>query len=68
VPVIAGPVEATAIGNILIQAHALGHVGSLAEIRMIVGQSFQPVRYEPGDQELWKSAYERFATLISMNR
>lgn len=68
VPVIAGPVEATAIGNILIQAHALGHVGSLAEIRMIVGQSFQPVRYEPRDQDVWKSAYERFTTLISMNQ
>jgi rhamnulokinase len=66
VPVIAGPVEATAIGNIMIQAHALGHVGSLAEIRTIIAQSFQPVRYEPKDQDVWNSAYERFGTLASM--
>ena len=68
VPVIAGPVEATAIGNILMQAHALGHVGSLAEIRTIVGQSFHPVRYEPRDQTVWNSAYDRFTTLTSMNQ
>jgi rhamnulokinase len=69
IPVIAGPVEATAIGNIMMQAHALGHVGSLAEIRTIVRQSFQPVRYEPKDQDVWNSAYERFSTLTaeSMN-
>ena len=67
-PVIAGPVEATAIGNIMIQAHALGHVGSLAEIRTIIAQSFQPVRYEPKDQDVWNSAYERFGTLTSMNQ
>jgi rhamnulokinase len=66
VPVIAGPVEATAIGNIMMQAHSLGHVGSLAEIRSIVAQSFQPVRYEPKDQEIWNSAYLRFETLVSM--
>ena len=67
VPVIAGPVEATAIGNILMQAHALGHVGSLAEMRTIVGHSFQPVRYDPKDQEAWNSAYKRFETLTSTN-
>ncbi|MCX6142550.1 MAG: rhamnulokinase [Ignavibacteriales bacterium] len=68
VPVIAGPVEATAIGNIMMQAHALGHVGSLAEIRTIVGHSFQPMRHEPKDQDVWNSAYERFSTLTSMNQ
>ena len=67
VPVIAGPVEATAIGNIMMQAHALGHVGSLAEIRTIVGQSFQPVNYEPKDQAVWSSAFERFSTITSMH-
>ncbi len=68
VQVVAGPVEATAIGNIMMQAHALGHVGSLAEIRTIVSQSFQPVRYEPKDQDVWNSAYEGFSTLTSMNQ
>lgn len=68
VPVIAGPVEATAIGNIMMQAHALGHVGSLAEIRAIVGQSFQPVRFEPKDQDIWNAAYIQFSSLTSMNQ
>ena len=67
VEVIAGPVEATAIGNIMMQAHALGHVGSLAEIRAIVAQSFQPVKYEPKDQAVWNSANERFGILTSTN-
>jgi sugar (pentulose or hexulose) kinase len=66
VSVIAGPVEATAIGNILMQAHALGHVGTLAEIRIIVGRSFQPVRFEPKDPDVWNSAYQRFCTITSM--
>jgi rhamnulokinase len=67
VPVIAGPVEATAIGNIMMQAHALGHVGSLAEIRTIVSRSFEPVRYEPEEQDVWNAAYERFRSLTSMH-
>jgi rhamnulokinase len=67
IPVIAGPVEATAIGNIMMQAHAMGHVGSLAEIRAVVGHSFQPVRYEPIDQAAWHAAYERFQHITTLN-
>lgn len=46
-PVIAGPIEATALGNVLIQARAHGRVGSLAEIRAVVARSFDPIRYVP---------------------
>lgn len=46
-PVIAGPVEATAIGNLLVQATTLGLVGSLAEGRELVRRSFEPRTYEP---------------------
>jgi rhamnulokinase len=46
-PVVAGPVEATALGNVLIQARAHGRVGSLAEIRQVIARSFDPIRYEP---------------------
>ena len=42
------------------QALALGHVRSLAEIRDVVRQSFEPVRYEPEDTEAWNAALERF--------
>lgn len=46
-PVVAGPVEATALGNVLIQARAHGRVGSLAEIRQVIARSFDPIRYDP---------------------
>ena len=59
-PVLVGPVEATAIGNIMMQALALGYVKSLAEIREVVRNSFKPVRYEPCQCSQWDEAYERF--------
>ncbi|HEV7849505.1 MAG TPA: rhamnulokinase family protein [Mycetocola sp.] len=47
-PVLAGPVEATAIGNVLVQARAAGLLsGDLEVLRALVAHSFQPVRYEP---------------------
>ena len=47
-PVLAGPVEATAIGNVLVQARAQGLVdGDLESLRALVAQAFVPVRYEP---------------------
>lgn len=48
VPVLAGPVEATAIGNVLVQARALGFAtGSLESLRSLVSVTFSPTRYEP---------------------
>ena len=47
-PVLAGPVEATALGNVLVQARAVGLVsGDLESMRALVARSFEPVRYEP---------------------
>jgi rhamnulokinase len=68
VTVIAGPVEATAIGNLLVQARASGHVGSLEEIRNIVRRSFSPVAYQPQQSESWLSAYERYKTYSHRNQ
>ncbi|NLJ86688.1 MAG: rhamnulokinase, partial [Firmicutes bacterium] len=63
-PVVAGPVEATAVGNILMQAMALGKISSLREARQMVRDSF-PVRvYEPGRKEPWDEVYDRFSDLI----
>ena len=45
--VLAGPVEATAIGNLLIQAMALGDIGSREELRQVVRNSFEIETYEP---------------------
>jgi rhamnulokinase len=59
-PVVAGPVEATAIGNILMQAMARGHLGSVAELRQLVRDSFETERFEPKDSDRWDEAYERY--------
>src|ERR1700722_5940620 len=58
--VIAGPVEATAIGNVLIQAIALGHVKSLMAVRRMVRDSFVLQTLEPRSTEDWEAAYQRF--------
>jgi rhamnulokinase len=58
--VFAGPVEATAIGNLLVQAIAMGDLDSLAALRRTVRNSFPVAIYKPNDGEAWSSAYERF--------
>ena len=63
--VVAGPAEATALGNILVQAMALGLVSSPAEMRRIVRESFEPVTYEPsGPAAEWDAAYRRFREIL----
>lgn len=59
IPVLAGPVEATAAGNIAVQALALGHLSSLPQARQLIAESFGTTRYEPGDTRDWSSAYDR---------
>jgi rhamnulokinase len=63
-PVIAGPVEATAIGNVLVQAIAVGRIRSLAEARRIVRENFEVKRYEPVDAGKWDRAYERYMGIV----
>lgn len=62
--VITGPSEATATGNVLVQALALGLVDSLADGRRVVRNSFPVKTFEPGDRSGWDSAYARFLSLI----
>jgi rhamnulokinase len=61
--VIAGPVEATAIGNVLMQMIGTGRVGSVIEARELVQSSFETVTYEPADFASWDAAAEQFATI-----
>ena len=63
-PVVAGPIEATAMGNILMQALALGYVRSLDEAREVVRNSFQVKTYEPGQGAPWDGAYGRYLDLL----
>jgi sugar (pentulose or hexulose) kinase len=62
--VVTGPVEATAIGNVLMQAIGLGHLGSLAEAREVVRNSFEVEEYHPGNREGWDEAYAKLLELI----
>ena len=68
-PVLAGPVEATAIGNLLVQAMAAGRIGSLGELRAVVARSFLTERYDPTDdpvqRERWLAALGRYDSLTS---
>lgn len=59
--VIAGPVEATAIGNVLLQALTLGHIASHAELRGIVRTSFPVETCTPRTAARWREAHERYA-------
>jgi rhamnulokinase len=61
--VLAGPSEATAIGNLLVQAIGLGHLGSLADLRRVVRRSFPVTTYQPSDASTWQDACERFQGL-----
>lgn len=62
-PVYAGPAEATAIGNILVQAMALGRVSSLEQLREVVKRSFSLNLYQPQHTLDWDEKYNRFAKI-----
>jgi rhamnulokinase len=62
--VVTGPVEATAIGNVLMQAIGLGHLNSLAEAREVVRNSFDLEEYHPGDRDGWDEAYGNLVKLL----
>ncbi|MFC1975222.1 rhamnulokinase family protein [Chloroflexota bacterium] len=62
--VVTGPIEATAIGNILLQMLALGQINSLSEGRELVRRSFPVETYEPVEDEGWCEAYEQFVALL----
>jgi rhamnulokinase len=67
-PVIAGPVEATAAGNVLTQLLGTGGLGSLADAREVVRRSFELTTYEPRQPDAWHGPYERLKTLLGNER
>jgi len=64
-PVVAGPVEATEVGNLLLQAITLGELASLEEARQVVRASFPLTTYEPEDDARWREARARFHALTA---
>lgn len=62
--VLAGPVEATAVGNLMMQAVAAGDVGSIAEAREVIRHSFPVEEYLPQNTAAWDEAYARFQRIV----
>lgn len=62
--VYAGPIEATALGNIAVQLMAIGEIKDLKEARKIIKNSFDTKTYTPENTERWQAAYEKFKTTL----
>jgi len=67
IPVVTGPAEATATGNIMVQAMAKGYINSLNEIRSVVRNSFELKTFYPDKPELWEKAYMSYTELKYKN-
>jgi rhamnulokinase len=64
IPALAGPAECTALGNILVQAIALGHLPSLEAAREVVQNSFEITTVKPQARDEWESAFAQFEKLL----
>ena len=64
--VVAGPAEATALGNIAVQMLATGAVASLDEARDVIDRSFPTERFEPAEPDRWDAEYERFRQYVEL--
>jgi rhamnulokinase len=65
-PVIAGPVEATALGNLMVQAMATGYLENVEAGRMAVGKSVGQSRFEPKNIQGWQEAYQEFKRILGL--
>jgi sugar (pentulose or hexulose) kinase len=63
--VVTGPIEATAIGNVMMQALSNGDVASIAEARDVIRSSFAVDEFVPAAPEPWDAAYDRFTELVA---
>jgi rhamnulokinase len=63
--VLAGPMEATAIGNVLVQAIADGEIDGVEQARQIVSRSFPIDVYTPHDTQHWDDAFARFTSIVT---
>ncbi len=65
-PVVAGPSEATAIGNIMLQARSAGMAGSLSDMRAMIAAVVDPRLYEPRDTDEWSAAHARYLEILNI--
>jgi rhamnulokinase len=66
-PVVAGPAEATAIGNALMQAKGLGIIESLDEMRAIIRRSVSLETFQPENTAVWEDAYKQFLSILEIH-
>jgi sugar (pentulose or hexulose) kinase len=66
--VLAGPGEATAVGNIMVQASGLGIINGLGEAPELIRNTFKIREYKPRASELWTREYERFMKIVSASK
>lgn len=64
IPVVAGPIEVTVLGNALVQLIALGEIADIAQARQIVAGMIGLKRYEPQEREDWEGGYGRYKTIL----
>ncbi len=67
-PVIAGPVEATAIGNLLLQALAMGVFKNLDEALPLIQHSFSISEFKPQGDSAWQQAYDKFKAILAKTK
>lgn len=67
-PVYTGPVEATALGNIAVQAIANGEIKDTKEAREVIANSFEISCFEPHDTDMWDEGYEKFKKIVDMTK
>ena len=63
--VLAGPQECTALGNIMLQAKSAGMVNDIWEMRKIIADSIELVKYEPHDRATWDMAFDRYLSIVN---
>ena len=68
IPVIAGPSEATAIGNCMMQARAAGLAGDRWEMRKLIGKAVETSTFHPADSAAWQEAYARYRSVTEQTR
>jgi len=61
--VVAGPVEATAIGNLMMQMMGTGQLADVTQARQLIRESFETKTYDPQTPEIWEAAAEKFAKI-----
>ena len=64
IPVVAGPSEGTAIGNIMLQAKAVGMIKDIQEMRGVISASIELADFEPQQVEEWNRAFEKYMSVI----